>query len=178
MSDGLPGRIASATSLNQVYRLIRAYPGVGPFLAFQYAIDLNYSSLLDFKESEFVVAGPGALDGLAKCFGEAGLEEPERIIHAVAERQDLEFNRLGLDFRGLFGRPLMPIDCQNLFCEISKYARAAHPYVSGSSGRTRIKQKYRKKGEAQKSPFFPPKWNLVVPPIETRGPDQFALSLR
>ena len=35
------------------------------------------------------------------------------------------------------------IDCQNLFCEVDKYARHAHPEVRGISGRTRIKQSYR-----------------------------------
>jgi DNA invertase Pin-like site-specific DNA recombinase len=34
------------------------------------------------------------------------------------------------------------IDAQNLFCEISKYARVVHPDVAGTSGRTRIKQRF------------------------------------
>jgi alpha-glutamyl/putrescinyl thymine pyrophosphorylase clade 1 len=54
---------------------------------------------------------------------------------------------LGLDFPGLFGRPLQPIDCQNLFCEISKYARVAHPEVGGVANRTRIKQSYHPSGQ-------------------------------
>jgi hypothetical protein len=96
----------------------------------------------------------------------------------VAERQDLEFGRLGLKFDGLFGRPLMPIDCQNLFCEISKYARVAHPEISGTSGRTRIKQKYNPSCPAVPAdPFFPPKWNLNVPCREPVRQPQFALPL-
>lgn len=178
MADNLPGKLTRARSLDEAYQLVLAYPGLGRFLAFQYVTDLNYSTLLDFDEAEFVVAGPGALDGLAKCFGDQALEDPERVIHAVAERQDMEFARLGLEFDGLFGRSLMPIDCQNLFCEISKYARVAHPEVAGVSGRTRIKQKYDlSRAETQASPYFPPKWGLSVPWSEPKQTLQLTLSL-
>jgi hypothetical protein len=166
MGDGLPGKIARASGLAGAYALIRDYPGLGPFLAFQYAIDLNYSPLTDFSEGEFVVAGPGALDGIAKCFVDAGGRDPEAIIHMMVDRQDQEFDRLGLSFGRLFGRKLQPIDCQNLFCEISKYARVAHPDVSGLSGRTRIKQNYRLiAARSLQTPFFPPKWNLKIPEL-------------
>lgn len=162
MEDGLPGKIARAHGLEQVYLLLLAYPGLGPFLAFQYAIDLNYSTLIDFPEAEFVVAGPGALDGIAKCFATTGGMTAAQVIHHVTERQDEEFERLGLHFDGLFGRKLQPIDCQNLFCEISKYARIAHPAFGGTAGRTRIKQGYDAVGVAQLSrPFFPPAWKDV-----------------
>lgn len=36
----------------------------------------------------------------------------------------------------------MRVDCQNLFCEISKYARVAHPDVPGIANRHRIKRSY------------------------------------
>lgn len=163
MADGLPGRIARAGGLRETYESLLGYPGLGPFLAFQYAIDLNYSTLIDFPEAEFVVAGPGALDGIAKCFADTGGRTAEAVIHHVTERQDEEFARLGLSFPGLFGRKLQPIDCQNLFCEISKYARVAHPEVGGVSGRTRIKQGYTAaKRLRAASPYFPPGWNIEL----------------
>jgi 8-oxo-dGTP pyrophosphatase MutT (NUDIX family) len=164
MEGGLPARVERAQSLADVYALLRPWPGLGSFLAFQYAIDLNYSSMLDFDESTFVVAGPGALDGIAKCFSSTGGRSAEAVIHLMVEEQDEHFARLGLEFDGLFGRRLQPIDCQNLFCEISKYARVAHPEFSGSSGRTRIKQNYSGDGVAPR-PFFPPRWKLRVPDI-------------
>ena len=164
MDDRLADRLRQLPDLQSVYERILAYPGLGRFLAFQYAIDLNYSSLLDFSESEFVVAGPGALDGISKCFTSIGGHSPESLIRWVAERQDEEFAARDIVFPGLFGRSLQPIDCQNLFCEISKYARAAHPAIPGVSGRMRIKQRY-DSNNAQRgaAPFFPPKWNLKVP---------------
>ena len=160
MEDGLPARVEQAPSLKVVYELLRAQPGIGSFLAFQYAIDLNYSSMIDFDEADFVVAGPGALDGVAKCFGDSGGRPPEEVIYHMVDAQEREFLRLGLNFDGLFGRRLQPIDCQNLFCEISKYTRVSHPDVAGLTGRTRIKQIYRQGSRIEDEPFFPPKWGL------------------
>lgn len=162
MEDGLPARICSAPSLKAVYELLLSYTGIGKFLAFQFAIDLNYSSMIDFSESEFVVAGPGALDGISKCFPQIAPGDAERVIMQIAEAQTEEFKARGLDFPGLFGRALQPIDCQNLFCEISKYSRAAHPEVKGIANRQRIKQVYRRASQPIATPFFPPKWQLDV----------------
>lgn len=168
MEDGLPARIERARSLAEVYELIRAYPSVGPFLAFQYAIDLNYSNLLGFAESDFVVAGPGALDGIAKCFEGGGKLAPEDVVAHMVDVQDREFAARGIEFGGLFGRKLQLIDCQNLFCEISKYARVAHPEVLGVSNRTRIKQSYRPAPKQEPFPLFPPRWGLKIPAIERK----------
>lgn len=177
MGDGLPSKVQAATSLAAVYELLKPYPGLGPFLAFQYTIDLNYSSLLDFDECSFVVAGPGALDGIAKCFADAEGCRAEDVIFLMTDLQNREFRARGLDFNGLFGRPLMPIDCQNLFCEISKYARVAHPEVAGVSNRTRIKQGYAPARAALPKPVFPPRWRLDVPdgPTPRSGDPQLEL---
>jgi hypothetical protein len=169
MSDGLAGKVQRARSLREVYELIKPYPGLGPFLTYQYAVDLNYSNLLEFDEAEFVVAGPGALDGIAKCFSDVGHRSPTDIIFEMVDRQDREFARLGLPFLGLYGRKLQPIDCQNIFCEISKYARVAHPDIRGVSDRKRIKQSYRPAGRPLDKPVFPPRWNLTVPSTLERG---------
>jgi hypothetical protein len=77
----------------------------------------------------------------------------------MADRQEEHFARLGLAFPGLWGRRLQLIDCQNLFCEVDKYARVAHPEVAGLSGRTRIKQIFRRDPETL-SVWFPTKWGI------------------
>jgi len=169
IEDRLPERVRQAPSLRAIYELLLAYPGLGPFLAFQYAIDLNYSEMLDHDEGDFVIAGPGALDGIAKCFANTKSYSAEEVIFWVCEQQDRAFARAGIKFQSLFGRKLQPIDCQNLFCEISKYARVMHPSVKGLSGRTRIKQVYRKSLGPMPQPIFPPKWNLDVPKLADPG---------
>jgi hypothetical protein len=159
MRDGLVGRIRSASSLQEIYEVLVAHAGLGPFLAFQYTVDLNYSDRLRFDENDFVVAGPGAKDGVRKCFGPEASGIEADVIRYMVESQDEHFARLRLDFPGLFGRPLHLIDAQNLFCEVDKYARVRHPEVAGISGRSRIKQKYSPGGQLA-PPAFPKRWRL------------------
>ena len=159
MTSGLPGRLADAKGLREVYELLLALPGLGPFLAFQFAIDLAYSPVVDADEDEFVVAGPGCLDGLSKMFTDTDGLRPADLIAWIRDVSADEFDRLGLEFRDLWGRRPHLIDWQNVCCEVSKYTRVSHPDVAGRSGRTRIKQEFRQ----TPTPIdyrFPPKWGL------------------
>ncbi len=162
MRDGAPQRVAEANSLEAVFGTLRGYASLGDFLAFQFAIDLNYSHLTDFSEMDFVVAGPGARDGIQKCFSDTAGYSDREIINIMTDRASDEFDRLGMDFKTLWGRPLQLIDCQNLFCETGKYARVVHPEYSGISGRTRIKQKYTPTTRTLPQ-WYPPKWQLKPP---------------
>jgi 5-hmdU DNA kinase-like protein len=132
---------------------------MGDFLAYQYVIDLNYGPLLNFSEMEFIVPGPGARRGIGKCFHDLGGLSEADVIRWVTESQEEEFERRGLKFQNLWGRPLQLIDCQNLFCEIDKYARVAFPNLQVAGGGKRIKQIY----HATQEPiayWYPPKWRL------------------
>ena len=159
MGDNLPDLTLESNSLDEVYNLLLNYPSFGSFLAFQYTIDLNYSNIINFSEMDFVVAGPGAKNGISKCFDSIGDYTFEDVIKMMTDNQELECNRLGVELPNLWGRKLQLIDCQNLFCEVDKYLRVTNPELSGSTGRTRIKQKFlTSKGPI--SLFFPPKWNI------------------
>ena len=159
LDERLPEKLQESKSLAEAYEMVLSYPTLGPFLAFQYVIDLNYSTLLNHSEQKFVVAGPGALDGLSKCFESLGEYSAADAILWLSDIQADEFARYGLDFEGLWGRPLQPIDVQNLFCEVSKYTRVTHPEIRGRTVRKRIKQRFAMTGPLPK-PFFPPKWGL------------------
>ncbi|MDE0302674.1 MAG: putative DNA base hypermodification protein [Gammaproteobacteria bacterium] len=163
LQDDAPRRVQNADSLKDVYGILKGYPSIGPFLAFQLAIDLNYSTLLDFSEMDFVVAGPGACDGIRKCFADTGGLDYADVMHAVSDLSDSEFDRLGIRFRNLWGRRLHLVDIQNLFCEVDKYARVAHPLSPSISKRTRIKQRYSPNPKPLPQ-WYPPKWNLDLPP--------------
>lgn len=154
-----PKKLRSSGSMAEAYRLLASAPSIGPFLAYQFATDINYSTLTQFSEMEFVVAGPGALDGISKCFVDTKKLPAEKIILHMAERQYEYFAFYGLEFCDLWGRPLQLIDCQNIFCEISKYSRAAYPEIGGISGRTRIKQKFMSAGRLP-DPWYPPNWGV------------------
>jgi thymidylate kinase len=159
MNDEIYKKINNAKHMSEVFLQLRDYPTIGDFLAFQYAIDINYSEITNFSEMDFVVAGPGAKDGLLKCFKDFGGLNDVEIIKMMADKQEEEFERLGLNFQDLWGRKLQLIDCQNLFCETDKYARIAHPEINGNSKRTRIKQIYRTNFESIEY-WYPPKWNI------------------
>lgn len=169
----LPEEIDAAASLEDIYKALVAYPLIGPFMAYQITIDINYSELTHFSEDEFTVPGPGALRGMAKCFQGTGGLSPSELIHFMVDRQETEFERLGIDFQSLFGRRLHAIDCQNLFCEVDKYSREAFPELK--SARTRIKARY-KPERRDLDLFYPPKWGLDPVPRSAR-PAESQLSI-
>lgn len=153
----LAKKLRKAASLKEIYGLLQEYPLMGGFMSYQVAVDLNYSSQINFDENDFCRAGPGALRGIRKAFEDAGDFAPEEIIHWMVDRQTAEFERLELPFRGLHGRPLHAIDAQGLFCELDKYSRVAFPQLK--SVRVRIKTRF-EPTKARLTPIFPPKWGL------------------
>jgi hypothetical protein len=159
LEDRLSDALISAPSMRHAFLALLRYRGIGAFLAYQLVTDLNYTGVLNFSEMEFVMAGPGARSGLRKCFRDPGDYDEGDLIRYVAERQVEEFSARDLDFEDLWGRPLQLIDCQNLFCEVDKYARVAHPEAEGIGKRTRIKQKFRPLPDPIEV-WFPPKWGL------------------
>lgn len=159
MKDEVVYRLQESKSLSKAYEIILSYSGLGKFLAYQYIIDINYSNLINFSEMDLVVPGPGAIDGISKCFTDLGGLSETEIIKIVTESQESEFERLGIEFKSLWGRKLQLIDCQNLFCEVSKYSRISHPEISGISGRKKIKQIF-KFNEEKIYYWYPPKWGI------------------
>lgn len=155
--DDCASQLLAARSLEELFITLRKYPLFGDFMAYQTAIDLNYSDLFNFSEDEFTKAGPGALRGIEKVFLDTGGFTPEEIIIWMTERQEEEFARLGLEFNGLWGRRLHAIDIQGLFCETDKYSRLAFPDLRVE--RSRMKAKFHADPKAIDY-FFPPKWGI------------------
>lgn len=162
--DGAPQRLADSPSMATAFDVLVSYESIGPFLAYQFLIDLNYTPHLEFSESDYVVAGPGALRGIRKCFTDPGDFSPGEIIRWVAEQQEEAFEDRGLDWHDLWGRPLQLVDAQNLFCEVDKYLRKARPDLSALAPGSRIKQRYTPVA-APLTAWFPPKWgvNQAIP---------------
>jgi hypothetical protein len=165
MQESVPQRLQAARTMAEGFAILRSYPMLGNFLAYQFVTDLNYSDLTDYSEREFVVAGPGAMDGLKKCFPNMSASDAPTLIRFMCDHQETLQEGLGLQPVTLCGRPLQLIDCQNLFCETDKYARVAYPDIVGISGRTRIKQSFRVTGPLL-PPVFPSKWRLEAERIQ------------
>ena len=152
-------QIQEARNMEAAYKVLLAYPSIGPFLAYQFLIDLNYSAHLDYSEQEFVVAGPGARDGLHLCFADAGKLNNSDLIRWTMEQQNEAFEDGKIEFPDLWSRPLQLIDCQNLFCEIGKYVRAVLPGIKVPSKRKRIKQLFHP-NSTKLTAWYPPKWGI------------------
>ena len=103
--------------------------------------------------------GPGALNGIRKCFSDVGGKSEAEVIELVAKHQQECFATLNIDFESLWGRALQLIDCQNLFCEVDKYSRVKHPEFSGVTKRLRIKQNFYPRCDPINY-WYPPKWNI------------------
>ncbi len=159
MGDGVPKRLSEAEDMKSAFEILKEYDSIGDFLAYQYITDINYTRVTDFGEMEFVVPGPGAHRGIEKCFKKHDTMDHADIIELVAKYQREEFKRLKIDFESLYGRLLQYIDCQNLFCEIDKYARVAFPEYNTKKNPTKIKQKY-KEGKLIDHVCLPEKWGM------------------
>jgi hypothetical protein len=156
--DAAPIRsILDARTLRDLYGVLRGLPLIGKFMAYQIAIDINYGPDVDFPESSFVAAGPGAERGLKKCFVSWGSESPESLIEFVMEHQEELAAHYGYSAPTLFGRRMQSIDCQGLFCETDKYCRVALPQLR--SARSRIKATFQPRPTIGEF-FPPPKWRL------------------
>lgn len=169
MNEDVPQRLADCKRASDAFLLLRSYPMIGDFLGYQFLTDLNYGPLLTFSENEFVIPGPGARSGIRKCFSDmAGLTDSD-VIRLVKDSQEQAFEQRGLDFISLWGRPLHLIDCQNLFCEVDKYARVAHPHSTPEGGRRQIKQRFRPSHDRMMI-WYPPKWSINERiPLELRA---------
>lgn len=155
--DNIQEKILNCKTMENAFNIIKSYPLIGNFMAYQLVTDINYSDIVDWKENEFTIAGPGSLRGIKKCFIDKGTMSNEDIIRYMYENQDEEFKRLNLNFKRIGNRPLQLIDCQNIFCELDKYCRQALPELK--SNRTKIKKKYVSKASKIKY-IYPPKWNI------------------
>lgn len=157
--DKMQDKIINAKNMEEVFNILKSYPLIGDFMAYQLATDLNYSDVINFEENTFTVAGPGAKRGIRKCFSNLNKASDRDIIEFMYENQEAEFKRLGLDFKYLGGRKLQYIDIQNLFCELDKYLREKRPELK--TNRSKIKKKYvAKSGKIEY--MLPPKWNAKI----------------
>lgn len=157
VDDHIDEKIKESESMKEAFDIIKSYPLIGNFLAYQLITDINYSEVTNFSEDEFCVVGPGSLRGIKKCFISLGDNTYEDIIRYMYEHQEEEFKRLNLDFKYIGKRRLQLIDCQNLFCELDKYLRERVPSLK--SNRSKIKKKYKQKKDKIEY-MYPPKWKI------------------
>ena len=152
-------KLLQCKNMEEGFNILKSYPLIGNFMAYQLATDINYCDFINWKEDEFTVVGPGSKRGIAKCFIDRGNMTEEEIIRYMFVHQDEEFKRLNLNFKKIGNRPLQLIDCQNIFCELDKYCREAMPNLK--SNRKKIKKHYSPKNTKIEY-IYPPKWKIEL----------------
>jgi hypothetical protein len=115
MKDHWPAYREAQTQEDR-FEILRRTPGIGPFLAMQILTDYGYG-LVEDRENQFVVAGPGARKGASHL---APGERPEKVIREMCAFWEQDRTVI------LNDRSLSLMDVQNTFCEFSKYVRELH----------------------------------------------------
>jgi len=127
--------------MRSAYNWFLSINGVGPFLAYQMAVDLSYSPMVGFNEQYFVIDGPGAKRGLRRLFPEWEIKRLgyENLNTWLALKSGMWLSEdAAINIDELFKyRPehiMTVMDIENCLCEFSKYSKAVE-----MSGRPRNK---------------------------------------
>lgn len=159
IKDKMQNKIINCKSMKEAFNVLKEYPLIGNFMSYQLVTDINYSEVVNFREDEFTIAGPGAIRGIKKCFSNLEGSTYEDVIKYMYDVQESEFERLKLKFKYINGRKLQYIDIQNLFCELDKYLRVRRPDLK--SNRIKIKKKYIQNKEKIEY-ILPLKWDAKI----------------
>jgi hypothetical protein len=111
MSTNVTSKLQDAQTYVAAFNVLKTYPLHEDFIAMQHLTDLNYSEVIDFSENDFIVPGPGALNGIQKCWGILPpTVTPRQIIEMCVDEQDSHLKWVGEQPIRLLGkRPLHAI---------------------------------------------------------------------
>lgn len=156
-----------AKSLEELFGVFRKMKIYGDFTAQQYAIDLNYSTLFNFDENDFVITGPGSIRGIERTFEDARGCDYVGVIKWVHENFEELMSKFeketGMEFKPLPNRLPTLIDLQNCFCETDKFLRGMGIETPGVKVKgQRIKHTYSPNRERIEY-VFPEKWGVIMP---------------
>lgn len=126
---GLPSLmniIKKSKSLETIHKALMKFPGIGPFLAYEIAVDISYCEWNNHGEDEWANPGPGCQRGLKKIFPNLKTGDCTWMITVLRQAQKKEFKRLGLPFEDIAykGRELTLRNIEHCLCEFSKMEKA------------------------------------------------------
>lgn len=118
--------IQRADTLGKVHAALVKFPGIGPFLAYEMAVDISYCEWNNLGEDEWVNPGPGCQRGLKKIFPRIKNSDFMWRIKELRAIQSLEFARLKLPFKDIAyeGKELTLRNIEHCLCEYSKWHKA------------------------------------------------------
>lgn len=134
--DVLMRIIQKAKSLETVHRALTKFPGIGPFLAYEMAVDISYCDWNNLGEDEWTNPGPGCQRGLKAIFPGIKPNDCAWMIKVLRQAQEREFARLKLPFMGIAYQEkwLTLRNVEHCLCEFFKYHKAIN-----ATGRPRNK---------------------------------------
>jgi alpha-glutamyl/putrescinyl thymine pyrophosphorylase clade 1 len=139
IKEGAAEKLLQCGNLSQVVDTLRAYPGLGPFHATQFALDLAYGPFLRGSLDGFCIPGIGAAKGVALAFAPrswSGAEVADAIRLLHAHQETCYAMATGEPAPRLQGRLLFEMDEQSAFCETQKLLlRSAQQAYTGSGGK-------------------------------------------
>jgi hypothetical protein len=122
--------IKSANSLHRVWQIFNDTQGFGRFLAYELAIDVNYSRLLSFSENDWVNAGPGCKRGIQWIWGarNPGIKWEDYITFLQVRQEAFisRADRLDEWHQVWPGYAMTLRGVEHSLCEFQKYARARY----------------------------------------------------
>lgn len=120
--------IMSDTDMSTTYKALKGLTGLGPFLAYQIAVDLSYWHKTKFGEDDFVIMGPGAKRGIDWLFTEDNEESYEEKCFWLRDRQYELMDEYGIEYQSALSDRQVPyltaMSIENEMCEASKYFKA------------------------------------------------------
>jgi hypothetical protein len=141
------GSLARADNLSNVFGIFHGLDGMGPFLAYELAIDINYpQTIVKFSEDDFVNPGPGCMAGLKYIFGHRTKMGYYELIHFFRWRQERFFRMYGLwdTWRSVYpGYDLSLRSIEHSLCEFSKYARTKYQITANGTPSRNATRRYR-----------------------------------
>ena len=121
-----------SSTLEDVWMQLQAYPGIGPFLAYEIVCDLMYAKILPFTEDDWVNVGPGAKKGLWEIWPQLDESEMVKEISFLRNSQRDYLDTLGFRYLNNWDidhfdsrqKELTLRNIEHSLCEYSKYKRA------------------------------------------------------
>lgn len=118
--------VYTAKSLKFIWEALKNTYGIGPFLAYEIAVDISYAPWNNLSEDEWVNPGPGCQIGINILYPGTSPKDCTHKIFEIRDMQQAEFKRMSLPFSAIAykNRWLTLRNIEHDLCEFQKYVKA------------------------------------------------------
>lgn len=119
-------QLSGANTPQEAIDVLQLFNGVGDFLSYQMFVDMTYLPEFPWSENEFVVSGPGCVNGLSELFEDRDGLSYDELLFWLRDNCPItpdECKELMVDLPEE-DRYMNLMSLENCMCELSKYIRA------------------------------------------------------